>query len=155
MSTKTLQITDTNARQWFKDATGGFKAALLDTYGEAFFKQSITDRIKTFEDACAETGENPLDAKFTTGTTDEIAYKKLKVIIKALNEGWVPDWTNGSQRKWFPYFQYSPSGFRFLGTRCDYDIAHTDTGSRLSLANEQLARYAGTQFNDLYNQLLN
>ena len=73
-------------------------------------KQNITDRVKTYADACAvlgikETlpdvgGLRPKDRPSVT------AYYKLIVIAQALNEGWEPDWTNKDQPKWFPWFYF-------------------------------------------------
>jgi hypothetical protein len=150
-----LQIDEKKAKGLFKTASSEFKAMLVDTFGEKFFIEKITDRIKTFEDACAATGEHPNDTKFSTGTPDEIAYKKLKVIIKALNEDWIADYSNTSQKKWYPWFQYTPSGFRFDVAGYDYAYSGTFGGSLLSFSSEELARYAATQFTELYNQFLN
>jgi hypothetical protein len=61
---------------------------LLDTFGEKFFHQKITDRVKIFEDACEVLGLFPNAVAQDDDTIDEAAYKKLKVIAKALNEGW-------------------------------------------------------------------
>ena len=54
-------------------------------------KQSIIDRVKTFEDALAladeQTREEYLKSVKGYNTKDEIAYKKLKLIAKVVNEG--------------------------------------------------------------------
>lgn len=116
----------------------------------------ITERIKTFEDACEHQGVN-VD-EFYSGcknlTIDEIAYKKLKIIAKALNENKEPDWNNSNEGKYYPYFDMrSASGFGFSGT--DYDLWYTDTncGSRLSFRSSKLAMYAGKQFTSIYKEL--
>ena len=49
-----------------------------------------TDRIKTFEDALDELGQETLEQfqhRTQYDTIDEIAYKKLKIIIQVMNEG--------------------------------------------------------------------
>jgi hypothetical protein len=114
----------------------------------------VTERIKTFEDACNETGINPLLFLDSSCTPDELAYRKLKVIAKALNKGVELTFANSDQKKWYPWFEYKGSGFRFYGAYYGYTISNTAGGSRLCYASEELARYAGTQFIDLYNQLL-
>jgi hypothetical protein len=58
-------------------------------------------KIKTFEDAC-----KALKINFTPAadlTKDELAYMKLKIIAKALNEGWVPNWNNWDEWKYYPW----------------------------------------------------
>lgn len=115
--------------------------------------EKITDRIKSFEDACGILGISVSSVLNGYDTTDEAAYKKLKVIVKALNEGWTPDWDNGNQKKWYPYFDMR-SGFSFGGTAYTNWYTLDGVGSRLCLKNEELARYAGNQFLGLYKEFL-
>lgn len=114
----------------------------------------VTERIKTFSDACKELGINPTQiTNNTLDTKDEIAYKKLKIIAKALNEGWSPDWNNSSQYKYYPYFEYKNNAFCY----CDYsnDGYSSSVGSALYLKSKDLAIYIGKQFNTEYNEYLN
>jgi|GEM_PF-184966 len=114
----------------------------------------IVGRVKTFENACAEVGEDPNDYNFSEGTPDEIAYKKLKVIAKALNNGWEPDWNNGNQAKWYPWFYLDTPGFRFNVSHFTYSAALAGSGSRLRFASEILSNYAGKQYLELYRQYM-
>jgi hypothetical protein len=125
---QTLQIDKANARKLFPTASPEFKQMLLDTFGEKFFNQKITDRVKIFEDACEVLGLFPNAVAQDDDTIDEAAYKKLKVIAKALNEGWQPDWSNENQYKHYPYFKMS--GFGFSRTRVTF--AGARYGCRLS-----------------------
>ena len=150
---KLLQIEDSKARILYKTATPEFKEILEDSFGKEFFSGKITDRIKTYEDACTELGEKPLnesELKSFGFTPDEINYRKLKTVIKVLNEGWVPDWTNGNQAKWYPYFRLSSGAFGFGATSCDRSNANAGDGSRLCLSSAELATYAGKQFVDIF-----
>ena len=57
--------------------------------------KDITKRVKTYADACAVLGIEPMNETVLAKlgfTKDEIAYRKLKTIAEALNEGWRPDW---------------------------------------------------------------
>ena len=68
----------------------------------------ITERVKTFEDACQILG---IDAEAIQeqwesaglDMIDEIAYQKLRIITAALNEGWEPDFTNPDEYRYYPY----------------------------------------------------
>jgi hypothetical protein len=112
-------------------------------------------KIKTFEDACSAANEDPNDPKFSTGTVDEIAFKKLKVITKALNPvGFKPDWNNSNQYKWTPWFYMNSPGFRFNGSICDVTGTGTTGGSRLCFASEEISNYAGKQFLSLYSDMM-
>lgn len=77
--------------------------------------RSITERVKTFEDACRELGaNNPLVRQFKDlqdemetmeideGGEDLTAYLKLRIICAALNEGWEPQFTEDEYR-WYPW----------------------------------------------------
>ncbi len=67
----------------------------------------ITERIKTWEDACLASGNDPqayedwLDDQNLM--PDERAYLKLHIIVSVLNEGWVPKFT-ANERRWYPWF---------------------------------------------------
>jgi hypothetical protein len=118
-------------------------------------KGKITDRVKDFVDACIEDGIKPADVYNSSETEDEIAYKKLKRIAKVLNEGWEPNWNDGNERKWWPWFKWSAgSGFDFSysGYLCDH--SHATVGSRFCLKSEELANYFGKQFLPIHNDLL-
>lgn len=74
---------------------------------EAKEKKPITERIKTFEDACKELNicaEEIQKKWFDAGITEleEVAYHKLRIITAALNEGWKPEFTEDEYR-YFPY----------------------------------------------------
>ncbi len=112
----------------------------------------------TYEDACREIGITPIDVDemHEEGIPDdEIAYRKIKTITKALNQGWCPNWNDGNQKKWVPYFNtLSTSGFAFGGTNYDYSAPDAGNASRLCFQSDELASYAGTQFTDLYKSFI-
>jgi hypothetical protein len=111
--------------------------------------------FKTFSGACiaCNTTEQEFNTKFNNLglDPDTIAYEKLKIIAKAINEGWQPDWNDRSQEKWFPVFNLS-SGFGFSISDCHYSIA--DVGSRLCFESEKKSNYAATQFIDIYRDFI-
>lgn len=75
----------------------------------------VTERIKTFTDACNALGdEHPLVTQYRLTaaaykgdpmTEDFIAYLKLRIIVAALNEGWEPKFTEDEYR-YFPWFYF-------------------------------------------------
>lgn len=64
-------------------------------------ERPITERVKTFEDACKELGEDhklvqqyrAIEGTPLMDSIDVVAYFKLRIITAALNEGWVPQFT--------------------------------------------------------------
>lgn len=84
-------------------------------FGEETFKpKDIMERVKTFEDACRELGEDHPFVRSYNGyannihennknDTDILAYLKLRIICAALNEGWEPLFTEDEWR-YYPWF---------------------------------------------------
>lgn len=106
-----------------------------------FFKRplGIMDRVKSFKDACNVLGLK-IDSVFSsTDSKDDIAFKKLKVIIKALNEGWYPNWENEGEYKYFNYFKMK-GVFSYWST--DNYCTGTSVPSALCLKSKVLAEYA-------------
>lgn len=118
--------------------------------GESFDK-GIMDKVKTFEDACKLMKLTPAKVTSSIDTKDEAAYKKLKVIAAALNQGWKPDWSNTGETKYYPWFKIHPKSG--LGLSCDGYVvtdSYSRVGSRLCFKSEELAVYAGKQFTAIY-----
>lgn len=125
--------------------------------------EEITDRVKTYEDACKVLGVEPINeqnAKAQGFRSDEIARRKLETIAAALNEGWKPDWNNTDQYKYYPYFYIqenangASAGLSCAATYTAATGTNATIGSRLCFYASRLARYAGNQFTDLYEQIL-
>jgi hypothetical protein len=140
-------------KKLFNESPDWFKQDLIDQFGENAFKPISFKDIKSFEDACEAMQVKPEDIIRDLDTVDEIAYKKLKVIAQAINQGWTPNWTDTDQPKWYPWFKLS-SGFGFSSSYYHYTRTSTSVGSRLCFESEEKANYAGKQFEQLYKDLL-
>jgi len=148
-----LKIKKETAKKIYAESPNWLREILIETFGkDCFVKRDYTD-IKTFEDACEELNINPGDVINGNDLPDEIAYKKLKVVIKAVNQGWIPDWSNGNQYKWWPWFNLS-SGFGFSVSAYYYDCTSTAVGSRLCFESKEKSDYTAKQFIDLYEKYL-
>lgn len=86
-----------------------------------------------------------------------IALNKLFTIAEAWNkeEGFVPDFSDRKQDKWFPWFEYDKNAAEFVCT--DTILSRTDAGasfgSRLCFKSSARAAQFGKQFNDLFNKV--
>lgn len=139
----------------------------------------VTERVKTFEDAVRELGEeHPLVKEWHLGdglSADLEAYLKLRIIAAALNEGWEPKFTTDEYR-YFPWFVlYTEEEYNELsdedksrvvlrsvsysrtggGVACvfaygDSSYSVSYNGSGLAFKNSDLAKYAGKQFIEIY-----
>ena len=152
---ETLEITRQAAIKAHDEASIKGKTLLENLFGKRVFQKDIKERIKTFDDVIRELGDDPEEFKNAISIMDEpdeIAYVKLKLIAKALNEGWTPDWSNGEWDKWYPWFKMddSSSGGGISFDAADDRRSDSTVGSRLCFKSKDLATYAGTQFLDIY-----
>lgn len=142
-------------------------------------EKDVRKRIKTFEDACHEIG---IDAeawnrdKISLGLEpDVLAFLKLRIIVKALNEGWEPRFTEDECR-YYPWFiLYTGEEYNKLdeeeksrvvfrsyggagalgGVSCAYasygsSCSSACIGVRLAFKTSELAAYCGRQFLDIW-----
>lgn len=142
-------------------------------------EKDVRKRIKTFEDACREIG---IDAeawnrdKISLGLEpDVLAFLKLRIIVKALNEGWEPQFTEDECR-YYPWFilytreEYNKldeeeksrvvcrsynaasalGGVSYAGANYGSSYANAFIGVRLAFKTSELAAYCGRQFLDIW-----
>lgn len=85
-----------------------------------------------------------------------IALNKLFTIAEAWNkeDGFVPDFSDWNQDKWFPWFKYDEdaAGFVCAGTSSTPTAADALIGSRLCFKSSARAAQFGKQFTDLYDK---
>lgn len=152
----------------------------------------VTERIKTFEDACDDLNRRAMagdklandlmtDLQFNSPRTpDLLAYIQLRIITYALNEGWVPQFTEDEYR-YYPYFYlYTQKeidemseddkaqllvvgGIAYYGALCGlsssasagaFSLSDSGFGARLAFKSSELAKYAGRQFAALWSALV-
>ena len=118
---------------------------------------NITEKVKSFEDAQKLIGR-PDVPDFSNVPEDMREYfenqYKIIVIAEALNESWKADYNDGNQRKWFPWFYTSSSGFAFDGTYCHFSAPDAGNSVRLCFKSDELATYAGEQFKDIWEKII-
>lgn len=176
---KNIQIQQENVLNAYKNASDEQKELLEHLFGREVFKPvDVKERIKTFADAAKAVGiEDPeeWESGYSDVEPDILAYFKLRIITKALNEGWEPKFIPGEYR-WAPYFLlytkeeiekmnaetrarvvYRSSNFAHANGGVSYAYAYYDSasvyaniGSRLAFKSEELAEYAGKQFTEIY-----
>ncbi|MGE8528472.1 hypothetical protein [Chryseobacterium rhizosphaerae] len=119
--------------------------------------KNIMEVIKTFSDVLnhLKIDEDWFEENNVGLSDDEIAYRQVKLIVKVLNEGWVPDWTNSNETKYYPWFKMgSSSGSGFSYHVYDYWGSFSYVGSRLCFKSRELAEYAGEQFTEIYKKYM-
>lgn len=91
-------------------------------------------KIASYEDACRVLNIQPINEEVFNIFPKEdqrsmLAYHKLTVITRALNNGWKPNWDDQNEWKYYPLFRYVNAGLSFASA----SYAATSTAaSRLS-----------------------
>src|ERR1043165_3168188 len=107
------------AKELYKTATPAARKIIQEIFPGESFTDKITDRCKTFEEACAICPPSAgLQAIFDySGDDEELQFTrdnaKRNYFAKVLKEGALLDFANRSQDKWFCIFIYdkAKSGF--------------------------------------------
>ena len=174
-----IKIKKQNVLDAYKNASDEQKELLEHLFGSEVFKPAdVRERIKTFADAAKAVGiEDPeeWEEPYSDLEPDILAYFKLRIITKALNEGWEPKFIPGEYR-WAPYFllytkeeiekmnaetrarvvlrsdSYANAhgGVSYADAYYDSALVNAHVGSRLAFKSEELAEYAGKQFTEIY-----
>ena len=115
-------------------------------------KRELSGEVAQFEDvARLVTDINPMHIEAL------IALNKLFTIAQAWNkeDGFVPDFSDWNQDKWFPWFKYDEdvAGFVYASTASTPADAYPPFGSRLCFKTPERAEQFGKQFAHLYNKV--
>jgi hypothetical protein len=95
-------------------------------------RKGIMGRVTSYKTACEVLGISSEEKR--------TPFERLCIIIKALNEGWWPNFNNSSEYKYWNYFIMRDGVFSF----CDvvYDYTNLSVPSALYLKSHELAEYA-------------
>lgn len=158
MSKKNLVIEENKAKELYKTADISFKQILEDTFGKEFFSTKITDKVKSWKDIVEihETLYGKISLPTEGRNKQELsinAFYKIQCISKVLNESWIPNFLNSSEKKYYPYFEKS-SGGGWLVCSYSYWYAVSTMGFGLYFKSSELALFAGNTFLDIYKDYL-
>lgn len=114
-------------------------------------------KIKSFEDACKKQGIST-DLPEVSMLPEQlqkvvVSNYKLLIIAQAINNGWVPDWTDCNW-KYYPWFRMSSPGSGFSSDDYGGVITYSTVSSRLCFETSEQAEYVGKQFTDLYKDVM-
>lgn len=102
-----MEINEKDVREAYETACDNTKQVMRKLF--PFLRGKITERVKTFDDALHELGDEHRlvdEYKGVLGalpsvSADLVAYMKLRIIVAALNEGWEPQFSDDELR-WYP-----------------------------------------------------
>lgn len=153
MAKKPLMMEEDTAKRQYQTADPELKQILIESFGEEFFKEKITDRVKSFNDAVSIL---KIDSRMQISgiNVDQkinlivFAYIKAIIIARALNEGWEANFRNNVELKY--YISYDALSGTFGVAACSYNVPI----NTIYFKNNKLARYFIETFPELCNILL-
>ena len=151
-----IQIKEDTIRTIYKTSSSENKKLLEKELTKKFF-ENIIDKIKDFDDILELSGYESEE--------EFLPYKKpknkkelrlnniarLQLIAEVYNEGWVEDWLNNQQYKYYPYFNKSSGSWVVGGYDCDASISF---GSLVYFKDKERALDAGNKFIKIYSEIL-
>lgn len=141
---KHLELSLEKALEAYTKGDKARKQFLIDLYGKEHFLTDVKQRVIDYPSACKELNILQLTIDhFAFMGNDAKRYfnrHQLTIIIRALNEGWEPDFTDTEYKYYnYPYWKSSINGFSSRVTSYFYDAV---VGSDLMFKNRELAEYA-------------
>lgn len=112
MATENITISKQDLLKAYRLAEPSQKKFMKQLFGADTFAYRVMERVKTFQDAVKELGDdNPFVEQYNmlynefgaAMDADVMSYLKLRIIAAALNEGWEPKFTKDEWR-YYPYF---------------------------------------------------
>lgn len=119
----------------------------LNTYKGACEYLGLSEEVKDFDKVFVR------NKKHTKALR---ALSKLFTIAEVWNkeDGFVPDFSNENQYKYFPWFEYNKDTAGFVCAGTYWTDASASVGSRLCFATRERAFDFGKKFESLYNDFL-
>lgn len=114
----------------YKIGTKEIKDYLETEHPNLFPKQSLLEQAITY---LGENDKEVLKLKQLEGIDELLAHQKLVVIIKWKNEGWIPDFDNDNENKYFIWW-YLGKDFRLSGVYCIF-CSFSSCSARLCFKN--------------------
>lgn len=132
--------------------------AMESLFGKDTFRpEDVMERVKTFDDALKELGDdNQLVKEYYERwqlvgdkdvskdvSKDYVAYLKLRIVCAALNEGWEPQFTK-DEKRYYPWF--------WLYTKTEIDKMPADDRTELNMKSTDgyQTEYAGFAYSNSY-----
>lgn len=147
-----LKLSLEKAQTTYKNGNAEAKKLLIDLYGEEHFKIDVVDRLKDYESACKILNRLPLlidDFSFLGKDQARRQFARHKIVtgIEAINDGWIADFENEDQYKYYNWLSNRKNGFSFV---CDHDFGSCTAGSDLYIENREKAELIQKLFKDDY-----
>ena len=148
---KTLQLSEEKAKELYKTASPEFRAMLEETFGKAFFESvdTVYDAYKYLD--LKEDTNFWFDGEYLKRVK---AFYELSILCDAWNkqDGFVPDFNNKKQAKWYSAFSFA--GFGFSHSYSAATSAYASIGSRFCFKSKKRSDEFGKRYEFLFKIFL-
>lgn len=147
-----LKLDLENAKEAYKKGSADIKKFLEDCHPE-HFKGDVKEKVTSYESSCKLLGVTPKTLSQFEQLFDkddakrQFSRHKIATGIKAINDGWVADFENENQRKYYNWQYNKNSGFSF---HCVCHYFFCLAGSDLYIESEEKAKIIQKVFKDDY-----
>lgn len=151
---ETVSIKKQNVQKAFKEGCDDVRKVLKNLFGEDVL--SASNWIEVWENFSRENKLKivlPYSSPSCPEQESANAYVMLINIIKIKRKGWIPNWNDSGQYKYYAWFKMqtnSASGFSY--DDYGYWLTLTYCGSRLCLPTRELAENVGKEFISIYEK---
>lgn len=152
-------LTDDQILSEYNNSNAIGKDLLEKIYGKETFEKDLWDIINSFEDGLAYKNLKaedvlPVVPAFMKHAEKNIhGFFKLIFLIEIFNQGWVADFSNSNQVKYYPWFRfYSGSGLSLDGVAYDLSIAYV--AARLCLKSREDCEKFTKRFKPIYDEYI-
>lgn len=154
MSKEKIEVDKENVLETYRKADAEGKKLLEKVFGKEKFKSS-SNWIVLWEKFCKDNKLKVVLPHLNPKDSDEEwdnSCVMLRHIFKIKRGKWKPDFTNGSQAKWFPRFTVSSSGLAFEVSYSYFWYSYSFVGSRLCLPTEKMSDEVAREFLPIFEK---
>lgn len=146
-----LEVQKESVLKVFNESGTETRQKLTVLFGEKLFQKDVMASIRSYTDACADQGMEPLALSHFAALPEidrkhAFASHRITTVIRSLNEGWVPDWNDSNQYKYYVWYKWVGSGVGFSFGDYDFVGSGSSVGARLHFKSRELAIYFAEQF---------
>lgn len=153
MSKETIEANKENVLEVYRNASKSERKVLEKVFGKEKFIQP-SDWMNLWNKFCKDNKLKVVLPHLNPKDADEEwdnSCVMLRNIFKIRRGNWKPDFTNGNQEKWFPYFCCS-SGFGFVFSVTYFVSSFTTVGSRLCLPSRKMSDDVAKEFLPIFEK---
>lgn len=155
---KQLIISESTAKQLYKNGSSEIKQILEDTFDKSFFNEKLIETVKTIEQVYDKLDRKiPTlnDYKFLPVEKRERALNNQFIddISELFNEGWKPNFNDTTQYKYYNWFKKVNGGWVFF-VCWRYCCIVSGLPFGFYFKDSVTAEYCGKTFLDIYSKVL-